>query len=365
MTYKQKIGRELKDFFRLKPQNRPWAVPILAMMCVGSPLFIGLAMGNILPALTVSFSGLVILYMPVKANFVSRMTKLLVCSFGFMVSYSLGLIFSFHPIASFVAFAVFCGVIHYISLWLKLGGPGSFFFIMLATMGGSATFNPSIIPRQIGLVAMGTMLACIFALIYSLITRESDEWQKSKDVITTVPLNRYADSVEAFIVGIFMLIAMVIGHAFGFKKPYWIPVSCIAVMQGATTKHIWTRGLHRIIGTWVGMVLCWAILSLVKDLVLLCVLIAALQFIVEVFVTRNYGLAVIFITPLTVLLVEAGSPLAQHPTELIATRMVDVLIGSVIGAIGGWFVYNEKIRYQAVKRIRMTRVFLKRGKTLS
>lgn len=353
---------ELKEFIKLKPQNRPWAIPVLAMICIGFPLFGGILIGNLHAALTISFSSLVILYMPVKANFVTRMSKLLVCSFGFMVAYSIGLIFSFNLIVSCITFGIFCGIIHYIALWLKLSGPGNFFFILLATMGTALPFNLQNIPNQIGLVAMGTMLACTFALLYSLLSRNTDIL-KNSDEMNGINVNKYTDVVEAVIVGVFMLIALAVGHLFKFDKPYWIPVSCIAVMQGTTTKHIWRRGMHRIVGTLVGMVLCWAILSVVNDIIILCVIIVILQFIVELFITRNYGLAVIFITPLTVLLVEAGTLMAQYPTELIMTRMIDVLIGSAIGAIGGWFVYNEKIRYLGIRRMRLTRMFLKKNKT--
>lgn len=49
-----------------------------------------------------------------------------------------------------------------------------------------------------------------------------------------------ADYVESFIVGFFMFSSLLIGHLCEFSKPYWIPISCLAVMQGATTYHIWS-----------------------------------------------------------------------------------------------------------------------------
>jgi hypothetical protein len=37
-----------------------------------------------------------------------------------------------------------------------------------------------------------------------------------------------------------------------------------------------------------------------------------------------------------------------------------VLIGSLLGAIGGWVVHHEKIRYKAVRGIKITRRALRK-----
>ncbi|WP_041537210.1 FUSC family protein [Pseudopedobacter saltans] len=361
---KKLLIEEVKNLFSLTPQRRHWAVPVLAALCIGAPLFIGLLLNQLSNALIISFSGLVILYIPIKSSFIDRMGKLLMCSFGFMVSYAVGLLFSFNFIISCITFGLLCGIIHYISLWLRLAPPGNFFFIMLASMGSAIPFNLALIPHHIGLVAIGTMTACTFALIYSLIQSKTSNTQliHEKRDLSITGLKNYANHIEAVIIALFMFGAMLVGHLLEIEKPYWIPVSCIAVMQGVTIKHTWRRGLYRIAGTFMGMAFCWVILSLVNHAFVLYLVIVILQYIVEVVVTRNYALAVIFITPLTILLIEAGSPIMQHPTELIAIRMLDVLLGSIIGAIGGWFVHNEQIRHQALRRLRIAKVLFRKRK---
>lgn len=164
-------------------------------------------------------------------------------------------------------------------------------------------------------------------------------------MIKEVQLHNEADYIESFLVGFFMFSSLLIGHFFEFNKPYWIPISCLAVMQGATTHHIWRRGFYRILGTILGMGLCRLILSTLKDLLAICIAIVVLQFIIESTITRNYTLAVLFITPMTILLAEAANPIAQSPNELISSRLIDVLIGSLLGIIGGWLIYHEKLRY--------------------
>lgn len=220
--------------------------------CVGIPLLIGLLTDNFGSALSVSLGDLVIFYMPANSNVESIMTKLLVCSFGFMFSYGIGITFSFHPILSCIVFGIFSAVIHWVLLFFKTKPPGSFFFIMLASMASGLAFNSGKIPERIGLVAMGTLLACFLALVCSLILKKTKVINKSGENINKVKTNKDADYVEAIIIGIFMLCSMLIGYIFELKNPYWISISCIAVMQGATAFHIWRRGLYRIIGTVTG-----------------------------------------------------------------------------------------------------------------
>lgn len=359
---KEFLKQELKEVFKLKPNNRHWSIPVLASLCVGIPMFVGYVMNAFSSALTVSLAGLVILYMPTNSNFVGRMAKLLICSFGFLISFGIGIIFSFNPIISCIVFGVFSAIIHWLSLWLKMNPPGNFFFIMLAALASGIPFNLEKIPEKIGLIAIGTIFACFLALTYSLITRKPDIIKETSGMLKEVHFKKDADYAESFIIGFFMFISLLIGHLYGFNKPYWIPISCLAVMQGATAHHIWRRGFYRVLGTVLGMGLCWIILSTLKDPLGICIAIVILQFIIESTVTRNYALAVVFITPLTILLAEAANPLAQSPTELITSRLIDVLIGSLIGALGGWFVYHEKTRHYVVKKIRITRLAFKKKK---
>lgn len=80
-----------------------------------------------------------------------------------------------------------------------------------------------------------------------------------------------------------------------------------------------------------------------------------LQFIIEMLVTRQYALAVIFITPLTVFLAEVGVPMASDPSPLISIRLWDIVLGSVIGAIGGWVLHHEKLRKHTLRQLGRTR----------
>ncbi len=55
----------------------------------------------------------------------------------------------------------------------------------------------------------------------------------------------------------------------------------------------------------------------------------ALQVCAELFVGRNYGLAMVFITPLALLMIELAVPV--DPGLLLRDRLVDTLLGVAVG----------------------------------
>jgi len=358
-SVKQLIKQEINAFFKLRQTERLWHIPVLASLCVGIPLLVGLYFDNLKSGLVASMAGLVILYLPAWSTIANRMTMLLVCSFVFMISYGIGISFSFDPIISAVVLGLFSMTVHWVTLYFKTRPPGSFFFIMIASISSCVPYDLHAIPERVGLMGMGSMLACLLALIYCLLMLKINPVQQSNSVSTVLLKNKYVNIVEAFIIGLFMFGSLLIGHMLKLQNPYWVPISCAAVMQGASLYHIWQRVFHRILGTFIGFALCWVLLSISKAPLSICISIIVLQFIVEMLVVRHYALAVIFITPLTILLTEAANPLIHDPNMLVYVRFWDITLGSALGFVGGWILYHEKIRYLAVKRIRKARLIIK------
>lgn len=77
------------------------------------------------------------------------------------------------------------------------------------------------------------------------------------------------------------------------------------------------------------------------------VAILLLMLCIEALVDRHYGLAVIFVTPLTIFIAEYGSTvsLAQFGVqEVIRVRMLDTTIGCMVGLSGGLVIHSAKLR---------------------
>lgn len=95
--------------------------------------------------------------------------------------------------------------------------------------------------------------------------------------------------------------------------------------------------MHRILGTFIGIGLAWVILLFNPEKIVMIIIITILQFIIELLIVRNYGFAVIFITPLTILLAETASETHHHVETLMQARLIDTVIGSLIGLAAGFF----------------------------
>jgi hypothetical protein len=341
----------------LKPSPRSWHIPFLAGLAVGIPLIFGYILGDIRSALTASLAGLVIIYIPSNSGFIETMMKMFVCSFGMIISYSIGLAVSFDLWISSLAFGILSTVAYYVARYFNLKPPGSFFFIMMASMAIGLPHSLELIPKRVGIFTIGTLNACIICLIYSVFIAKKQHQNNSN----SFRINPYVNFVESFIIGICMLISVFIGKFFHLDYPYWIPISSLAVLQGVNRYHIWKRGLHRIIGTLIGLGIAWLIFSFVSSPLWICVFIITLQIIVEMLITRHYALAVMFLTPMGILLAETGSSTSLDPDYLLKMRLIEILIGTAIGCIGGWFLFNERIRFNSVKHLRRSKIVLRKS----
>lgn len=346
------IRQELQQLIAFKENKRKWQVALLATICVGTPLLLGLYFNDLKNGLIASICGLVILYLPDSGSLTNRLITILICSFGFMASYTFGLIVSWNQYFSILFLGLFTFIVHWITLYYKAAPPRSFFFILICSLAICQPFDLRMIPTKIGLVGLGTMFSCFLALIYLLNLSLKQGGKLKKEVVPVMEKNTYANFWEAIILGIFISLSLATGRIFHLDNPYWIPISCAAVMQGASIYNIWQRSFQRILGTFIGLGLCWLILTGEPSNWMICLAIILLQFIVEMLVTRQYAVAVIFITPMTILMAEAANPLISSPETLIKLRFWEITIGSFIGALGGYVLHKEKIRYASINQLK-------------
>ena len=207
------------------------------------------------------------------------------------------------------------------------------------------TFSPSTrrwqIPLRVGLLTMGALLASAIAFLYSL---NILHLQAPEPVAPLPPPTFDFVVFDAVMIGAFVGLSLAIAQALQLDRPYWVPVSCLAVIQGVSLRAVWNRQLQRVLGTAAGMLLAWGLLSLPLDPWRIALLVIALAFTIEILVVRHYGLAVIFITPLTLLLAEAAT-LGHAPiADLIQSRFIDTLLGCVVGLVGGVCLHSARFR---------------------
>lgn len=338
---KVQLVQEIKDFFRIKKTERKWHLPFIAAISIAFPLFFAYYFDAVSLGMLCSSTGFLVIYMP-TASLAKRMITVMVCAFGFLVAYTLGMFLSFNPLVAAVGLGLFAFLVHWVCNYFHVAPPGSFFFIMIATV---VSFNPVElinIPFNIGLAAISSIFTIIIIFLYSLyIVRK----YPSSENIYRFNKPHYANIYDALLMGFTIGSSLIIGYIFDLERPYWLPISCMAILQAMNIKIVYQRTLQRILGTVIGLVLCWLIMRNEPNNLQIIILFFCLQFIIEMLIVRNYVLAVIFITPLTVFLADLSTPQALSPNALITTRFFDILIGSLYGAAMGVLLHKERIRY--------------------
>ncbi|MFI2752007.1 FUSC family protein [Cellulomonas sp. P22] len=138
--------------------------------------------------------------------------------------------------------------------------------------------------------------------------------------------------------GLAALVAGSVANVIGIGHPGWAMVAAIASLVGPDTPGRVLRGLHRVAGTAVGLVIAAALLSLHLDGWAVVATVVVLQTVTELFVGRNYGFAMIFITPMALLMT---TMVTVTPTDvLVRDRGVETFVGAVVG-VGLAFLATE------------------------
>ena len=127
------------------------------------------------------------------------------------------------------------------------------------------------------------------------------------------------------------LLAGTLGLASGLPFPYWAQIAAIAPLTAPGRTLQVERGLHRVVGTTLGIVTTAFLLSFPAQPWQFVVWVVVLQFLAEMYVMRNYAFALLFITPLALLMVQLAHP--QPIAPMLEARVLETAIGVVVGIV--------------------------------
>ncbi|GAB3945196.1 FUSC family protein [Corynebacterium tapiri] len=153
-------------------------------------------------------------------------------------------------------------------------------------------------------------------------------------IYRSLDLNSHA-SVTAQKVALASLGAGISGIALGFDRPDWAIVSALLMLQwGPDRTNGQIRGLHRLIGSLIGLGLFVAFHAVELRGWGLLIALALCQFGAEIFVVKNYAFCVIFTTPLALLL---GNAVTDPLGEVVFARTVEIFLSILFGSLALWF----------------------------
>ncbi|MFF1360445.1 FUSC family protein [Streptomyces sp. NPDC058297] len=128
--------------------------------------------------------------------------------------------------------------------------------------------------------------------------------------------------------------------ALGVGRPYWALVTAASLYQANVTL-TWNRTVQRVAGNLAGVLVFAAVVPLAHAGQLFVVLFCLLfSFGAEAFISRNYWLGSVCVTPMALLITEFAR--TQEAGELITDRVVDTLVGALLGIVAAVIVTNRR-----------------------
>ncbi len=337
---KTRLAAEYKYLTAVNSSDRPWEMPVAASLSMGLPLLISVHFDHLNYGLASCLGGMIFLYLPSTPMY-HRMTTLMTCSFGIITCYSLGILCQFNPQLMVLSLSIIAMVVSMACRFFMLPPPGSLFFIMAASIGMYTTVDVLQVPFVIGLMTLGCVLALAVAFVYSLYILRI----RPASPIPTIQKPSFDFVIfDSVIIGFTVGISLLLAITLELPRPYWVPISCLAVLQGVTVRAGWNSQLQRILGSCLGLIVSWFLLTLSLGQLSICFVMMGLSFIIESLAVRHFGLAVVFLTPLTIFLAEANRFGLDDPFVVIRSRVTDTLLGSVIGVVCGLCLHSEKFR---------------------
>ena len=327
------IRADFRSLFELHPSPSRWPIALQAAVAIGIPT-VGFALaGRSDLGLLASTGGFLALYLAGRSRR-ERAAKLPFIALGLIASASLGVLASGDPLLSLLAVFVIAVVSATLCLGLSVGPPGALFFVLI---GGVATHlaGPTGIGGAgidgglvVGLLVLGcaiSYLVVLAPLLRPAVRRRDAALHEARQ-----PLAFVMDGISRTILirlALASAIAVAVAAPLGLPRAYWVVLTVVVILQnGHTVRLSALRGVHRVLGTFVGLGLFALIALLGPGGLVLAFVLMALQFVVEMVVVRNYGLALIFITPLAMLISTQGG----HVEEIVGDRVLDTLIGTAI-----------------------------------
>ncbi len=321
-------GRIWTGVIRVAPYDRDHTVAIRAAISVGVPLLVLWTMGRLDLSIYATFGAFASLYG--RTDRIGDRVRMQAAAGAVLVTAMLiGTATSVADLAAPWAIVVVSAVasvatlLAYSAQWHP---PGALFIVFAA---GATASVPADATRLIDVLIVG-LSAVVLSILITLVHETVSARSRPRLIRTK---NRIAVGAVAAEMAVTVAVATLLGGIAGLllldSHWYWAMVGAVAAVSGPHVKARIIRGLQRLIGTGLGVVVAAAILVLGVPPLGVILIAVCLQAAAELFVGRNYAIAMVFITPLALLMVQLAAPTTVE--VLLSDRLWETLIGIVAG----------------------------------
>lgn len=321
-------GRVWTGVIRVGPHRGDHRVAVRAVLSVGVPLLVLLLIGRLDLSVYASFGAFAALYGRTDAprtRVRMQATAGAILVAAMLVGTAVSAL-ALPALASVVVVAVIAALVTLFAYRAQWHPPGALFTVFAA--GATASFPATGATFLTVLLVGGASVAWSLLVTTAFVLIRRGSWARPRRA--RPPIGSVAWEMTAT-VGTAALLAGVIGVLLVGTHWYWAMVGAVAAVGGAHVTARLIRGVQRLVGTLLGVLIAAGLLALHLPPWLVIVVAVVLQAGAELFVGRNYGIAMLFITPLALLMVSLASPVA--PEMLLRDRVIETLIGVTVGTV--------------------------------
>ena len=315
----------LNQLLEVKKNSRTLFFPLFTSIAVGTPLLYGIFFNQTEYMFSALLGGTIFFNMPHNISFKEHNLKLFVSTFLYLIIFTTCFFINrSKTLTPFILFS-FSLISFLTSYKLNLKGPGSFFFIFVAilslNMPQSANYNLMFLLAFYAGLGFGIFLSFLFFILFN-----RNFYNKEEMIFTGLDNN----NLKRFVIfSLIITLSYFISIKINMSNSYWLTITVVALLQEICSKNIILKAGQRLIGTLIGFLIIFIIYTLKLNMLYMICLFIIFQFLIEASIIKNYGIAIIFVTPLTIILASFTNP-GVSLLQLFKFRVFSVLIGVLI-----------------------------------
>jgi uncharacterized membrane protein YccC len=345
------LGHAVTSLFRLAPAPAPrWAIGLRAAMAMAAPIAVMTLLGRPDLGFQAATGAFVALY-GTHLKVTERLRAVPFVAGGLIVAAVLGALAGPSPVATLLGLAVVAIAAAAAMFAFSVGPPGPLFLVLLYGLSAHIVASGADAATYVTAVACGILFAALVSLAPLVMPSRRRVAARPLREVLPGPALGPGERMLVLRVAIGTVVGIALALFLDPDRAYWIVGAAVAVVGVvADRRAAFSRGLHRMIGTILGAGVYLLLAPLPMPALGLALLLAVLQFAIELFVVRNYALALVFITPLVLLLTGAATG-AVDSVAVATERVIDTLAGAALGALSGLLHSRDDPESSRVKSV--------------
>jgi hypothetical protein len=304
-------------------------------VAIGVPLLLLDAIGRLDLAVYAAFGGLAMLYghsEPPK----QRVESQIVAGTGLVLAIAVAMAYSAAQAPAAVLGALLAVTViaaATLGATMRWVPRGEMFFVLVLLIIADIPTSWDRLPLDVAVGAGGAALSVLLAWLMGADRNEPGDESRSggwrrRFAAGYAALDRRQHLVLIAAATLGVLAAWGLALVLGVGNPFWAAVTVAALMPALAAADVWRRLLHLMLGTLGGVGIATVLFSFNPGHLALIAIIIVCQGAAEIAVSRNYGVALLFFSPLAIGMSNLSRGAPWQP--LLVDRLVEAALGTAV-----------------------------------